>query len=810
MLDRQTYQFPFASYPAVRLALLFITGILLDYYFHPSLLYWIIGFAVITSCYLLSEFLYRKSINSASYSIAIACYMLLIVTFGGAWHTIFNDQKLPPNISVLKSYTWQDLQFSGTVQQIKQTSTGKYQIDIDVDSTSFSNNISWDKQYRLRTILDPEDIRLPNNIELGNFITVTAMVYPLEPKRNPGQFDYKSYLASIGVYLQAGITKIDSLHPADNEFISWTGIRQTVLDAIDNNFSQQTAPLAKALLIGYKNELQRDQKIAFSRAGLSHIMAVSGLHVGFILAPFWICIPLFWTFRYGKQIGLLLLIGLLLFYAGLTGFSASVMRASLVGSFLAYGRLFNKVRDAKNLTAVAALILLLINPNDIFAIGFQLSFTAVYVILLTVPVISRTLPAWIRYRWYGQPIMIVIVSLVVQLGLFPLLAYHFGELSIVGPLANAFVVPFLGIAVPLALLLLLLSGFFPYASQLLNVPIDWFLSQLNWFVQLTAGWSWSWIQFHTQSLLFFAIWTVFIFFIASLPISKIRWKVLSLLLLLICADQSNRIIHKLQPEKLTVTFFDVGQGDAAFVSTPNNKHFLIDTGRWERDYNSAKYVIIPFLKANDIQKLDAIFLSHPHADHIGGMPELIDHIPIDTIYYSGAGYESKLFQNYQNKAGQKDIPVVPLSAGRSIPIDPAIRLFSYGPAKGVTKSNVNNHSLVLELIYGQSQMLFMGDAEAQQEERITEEYPKLIKTDLLKVGHHGSKTSSSTDFLEHTQATYGIVSVAKRNSFHHPNAAAIRRLQSDSIVLSYTSLSGAIKATSDGRTITIKKEIRRD
>ncbi|MDZ7659891.1 DNA internalization-related competence protein ComEC/Rec2 [Fodinibius sp.] len=800
MSIHQTYQFPFASYPAVRIVLLLAAGIIVDYQVDPTLSVWAFIFVCATILYLISEISYHKSLHSRVYTILILSYLGIIISFGGTWHSLWDYRDLPHEAQVINTYTWEELIFSGSIQQIQQTSTGKYQVDVDVDTTIFPDDLIWHKSFKLRAVLNPADHDIPTDLNLGNNITFEATVYPLEDKRNPSQFNYKQYLASQDIYTQVGIQQIISITPVNNIW-RWSYFRKQVLNAIDTNFSKESASLAKALLIGYKNELAREEKISFSRAGLSHIMAVSGLHVGFLLFPFWLVIPFFWTLKYGKQIGITLLIIMLFIYAGLTNFSPSVTRASLVGILLAYGKLFHKVRDSKNLTAVAALIILLINPSDLFSIGFQLSFGAVYIILLTAPVIQRWLPAWIRFRWYGKPIMIIIISFIVQIGLFPLLAYYFGEFSLVGPLANAFVIPFLGIAVPLGLALLLIAPFASDLAQTLNYPVDIFLKWLHYFVDFAASLPWSWIQVHVDSLLFFGIWIAIIFLIASLPIPKLRWKFLALLLLVSCLHQGNRVIQKLSPATLNLTFFDVGQGDAALVTTPNNKHFLIDAGRWQPDYNSAKYIIIPHLKEQGIEKLDAIFLSHPHADHIGGILEIIDSIPVDTIYNSGTDYDSQLFKTYNKKAVENNIPIKPLKAGDKIYIDPAIPIFVYGPQESVAQSNVNNRSLVIELIYGDTEFLFMGDAEHRQEENLLKHYPEMIDTDFLKVGHHGSKTSSSSLLLQSTTPQAGVVSLAKRNRFGHPHRQATRLLHKYIPNLYFTSLEGAVQFYSDGENI---------
>jgi len=796
----QIYQFPFASYPAVRIALLLALGIIVDYQVDPTLSGWALIFGVAALLYLISEIAFRKTLNNHIDTLVILSYLGIIVSFGGTWHSFWDYRDRPEKAKVINAYTWEELRFSGTIQQLKQTSTGKFQVDVNIDTTIFPDNLIWDKSYQLRAVLDPADIDLPSNFKLGNRITFEGTVYPLEEKRNPSQFNYKQYLASQGIYSQVGMQQIISITPVHSIW-RWSFFRKHVLNTIDANFSNQSSPLAKALLIGYKNELAREDKISFSRAGLSHIMAVSGLHVGFLLFPFWLVIPFFWTFKYGKHIGISLLIVTLFLYAGLTNFSPSVTRASLVGILLAYGKLFHKVRDSKNLTAVAALIILLINPSDLFSIGFQLSFGAVYIILLTAPVIQRWLPAWIRFRWYGKPLMIIIISFIVQIGLFPLLAYYFGEFSLIGPLANAFVIPFLGIAVPFGLAVLLLNPFAPDLAQTLNYPVDIFLQWLHQFVDIAANLPWSWVQVHVDSLLFFGIWIVIIFLIASLRIPKLRWKFLILLLLVCCLHQGSRIIHKLNPATLSLTFFDVGQGDAALVTTPNNKHFLIDVGRWQPDYNSAKYIIIPHLKEEGINKLDAIFLSHPHADHIGGILEIIDSVPVDTIYNSGTDYNSTLYKTYNQKAFDHGIPTKSLHAGEQIFIDPAIKVFIYGPQESVSQSNVNNRSLVIELIYGDTEFLFMGDAEHKQEEKLLTNYPKMMDTDFLKVGHHGSKTSSGSSLLKSTTPQIGVVSVAKHNRFGHPHTQASIRLQRYIPTVYYTSLEGALQLYSDGKNI---------
>ncbi len=798
----QTYRFPFASYPAARIALLFGSGIIVGHHYAIPTTIWLpLLLSLLAALLVLEQYKKRRlSTNQGFHYLGILLYLASIVVFGAGWyklHLMMAERESP---GLPDTFDWEQLDISGEINRIGKTAKGKLLLDIEVTSTVLQDSVEWGGTYMLRGMLNPEEVPLSNRLRLGDNISVSAIPYPLHDKRNPHEFGYKEWLATLGIHNQAGIDTVLSITKSSYRF-SWNAIRQTALDMIDQNFGEQAAPLAKALLIGYKNELDREEKLAFSRVGLSHIMAVSGLHVGFLLAPFWMIVPWFWTFRYGRQAGLILLLLLLFFYAGLTGFSASVSRASITGGFIMYGRLFNKVRDSKNLTALAALLILLMNPGELFGIGFQLSFSAVYIILLTAPILNRSLPVRIRFRWYGQPLTIVLVSVIVQIGLFPLLSYYFGEFSLIGPLANALFVPLLTIVVPFALFLLPVSALSQAAAFFLNRLNVYALNFLDYFVTLTSQWDGSWIQIQTENPLLFLVWACAILLAASLHIARLRWKLTAGLLVLCCLNLTTDIYQKLSRPEMKITVFDVGQGDATLVQSPAGKYFLIDTGTWSPDYNSGRSVILPHLKAEGIDKLDAVFLSHPHADHIGGIVDLIRETGIDTIYNSGFQYDSRLYATYLKEAAQKGIPVKPLGEGMSINIDPSMRIFVLGPAPGMRSTDPNQHSLILELIYGDTEFLFLGDAGKEQEDRLLKAFGSFVETDLLKVGHHGSRTSSSPELLTRAKARIAVVSLDITNRFGHPHPEAIRRIRQSGSELLFTSLEGALVFTSDGKRI---------
>jgi competence protein ComEC len=397
--------------------------------------------------------------------------------------------------------------------------------------------------------------------------------------------------------------------------------------------------------------------------------------------------------------------------------------------------------------------------------------------------------------------MVIIISLVVQFGLYPLQAYYFGEVSIISPIANALFVPFLGIIVPLSLIALIISILLPFVGFIVNYPSLVFLELLNEFVSFSSSLSWAWVKTTSPTFWEFLFWTSFVLMVGSWRNPNIRWKLVTASLFTLFLVQLNHFISKSENQKMTVIVFDVGQGDATFIKTPNGKNILIDAGVWSPGSNSGSQVLLPYFKENNIQKLDAVFLSHPHADHIGGIVDLIREIEIDTIYNSGFEYESNLYHNYIKLAKSSKIPVVSLKAGAQINLDKSLLILALGPEKGKFNNDPNQHSLVLNLIYGENEFLFTGDAGEDQERRLVENYENLLDTDFLKVGHHGSKTSSELFFLRKVTPEIAVVSVAERNRFGHPNPEAVERLESTRSKIYYTSKEKALIFESDGKSI---------
>jgi competence protein ComEC len=556
-----------------------------------------------------------------------------------------------------------------------------------------------------------------------------------------------------------------------------------------------------AILLGEKSSMDAEVRTAFSRSGLSHLMAVSGMHVGFVLMPVWLIIPWFWTHRLGRSAGLMLIALILFFYAGLTGFTASVSRASITACLLAIGKLFQRNRDSLNTTGVAAYIILCVEPASLFDIGFQLSFMAVSVILILGPVLRDTIPSYMRFSWKGTLMQFLGISIMVQLGLFPLLAVKFGEFSVAGALCNRAGVPITQLLFLWSMIGLPLAAISDWFQSWIMIPPEWLAQALIFIAETVGNQEYSWISVREMPPMLPVVWLTGIGVLAAVYTQEIRFRWLGGLLFLLCLMRIGALWETRTPAVLEVVVYDVGQGDALLLRTPSGRHILYDTGVLSPFQNSGRSVILPDLQARGVRKLDAVILSHPHADHIGGIHSILQEMPVDVIYQAPLSYRSAIFAGYMALAREKGVPIVEVIAGSEISPDPAMRMLVMHPAPEVVSSDPNAHSVAIKVVFGQTGFLLTGDAESVAESMMVARYDSLLQSNWLKAGHHGSKTSSGELFLSRVRPEHVAVSLALSNRYRHPHREAIVRIQDGGPQVRFTSLHKALVYESDGEQI---------
>src|SRR5690625_4805678 len=731
-----TYRFPFSQYPAIRIALFLTAGILLGDVAGNAVYSPVLLFGVMAATLFQAEKMSAERLSVETGRTALLLYLFLLVLFGMmlAQHRQQKETAAVEWSRKLNTLAWETVHFSGSIREGGTSASGLKNYRLTLRELILEDNVVLREPLDVRVYSHTQEL---DTLKAGNNIRGELFLYPFPEQRNPHEFDFGGWLLKSGFVAQG---RLEALHENDGSLgeglEKW---RNYALENIEGRVSERAAPLVKALVLGYKNDLSMETRSDFSRSGLAHIMAVSGMHVGFLIAPFWMIIPWLWQKRAGKSAGLLLVTLLLLLYAGITGFSPSVCRASLMLWLLLYGRLWHKIKNSINLAGVAVIILLLIDPYYLYDIGFQLSFGAVFTILLLIPGIQNRIPSKFRSGWRGSLVSTLLLSVVVQITLFPLLVYYFGEFSIAGPLANMVVLPLLPVTLTAGFVIAMAgSGMMGSFAAFLSPPIElvfiWIEGVANWF--------------------------------GITPLSYITLNGMP-------------------------------------SSTPGGKQILIDAGRWSPSGNSGERVLIPYFKERNIDKLDALFITHLHADHIGGIPIILESMEISRVFKNSQPYHSQLYLDIEESLCKKEIPVHLVREGEMIHLDPSIRLFIVGPVESsYSDRNPNNHSVALKLVYGKSSFLFSGDAEERQERAMAHKYGNFLKSDVYKVNHHGSNTSSTYPFINYVEPRLSVTSLGFSNQFGHPGTTAVERLDRVGTTQYFTSLEGAVILRSDGEKVT--------
>ena len=679
--------------------------------------------------------------------------------------------------------------------------------------------------------------REPISMRYGDRIEVEGVLRQPNGQRNPGGFDYRSYLARRQVFGILYPQRGEEVVPTDRSgflLLRWTEkLRRRVEDVIDAAYSENRihAQVLKGMLLGLRSGLSPDILDAFRNSGSIHILAVSGLHVGLIAT---VCFFGFSLLRLPRKATDLLTIAAVILYACLVGFRPSVFRASLMAVIYLISRIIERDRDLFNLLAFAALVLLLINPAQLWDIGFQLSFAAVASIVYLAPKwerffarvlglgrinlavdpdrVVRPRSVWGRAAWWL--VMGFGVTLSAQVGTTLIGAWHFHRFYPIGLVAGLFTVGLAALLVNITLVSVLLGLIwlplaipFAYANHLILLI---FLGLIEFF-----GQSWTVLKTPTPSFGFIVFYIAGCFAVVHwvwVWMHRKKALVIGLTVLAIWIwDAAWRDGGKL----LEVTFLDVGQGDAAFVRFPDGKTMLVDGGlnssRIEVDeagiarrvgFDHGERTLDPFLCHEGVFGLDLLLLSHPDNDHGGGFAHILQEFGVERML--GVPHQDLSKSTHRILHEIVDAKGIPHALGYAGTVDltPTARLELLHPFDAASTDlhdrDVNNDSLVLKLTYGDVRILFTGDIGRKVELKLVELGTDL-QAEIVKVPHHGSKTSSSAEFLDAVRPRYAIFSLGQRNRYRFPSDAVVERYSERGCYILRTDQLGAIRLRTDGR-----------
>ncbi len=615
--------------------------------------------------------------------------------------------------------------------------------------------------------------------------------------RNPDVFDYPAHLRREGILL-VGSGRGDRVTPLTVDAPPWPiRVRRWAVATIRAQLPESSGALLAGLLLGERTALPGETDEAFRRAGVYHVLAVSGFNVALVASSVFASLSLFGVPRRATA---LVAAAVLVGFALVVGGQPSVLRATVMGLLLLLSVLLERDSQLMNALCLAGLALLVWSPTDLWDPGFQLSFAATAgIIYLAAPFTAclkeRGWPHWLAAA--------VAVSLAAQLPVTPIMLAHFNQLSLIGVAANLLVVPLAGPTTTLGMLALLTQLASETAASLLFNTLWLLLIALRVVVWAAAAIPGAMVHLPAPSWAPVSAWCGALLLIPYLA-TRVWTRVAASGLLAVAMALSVWPWVSPGDGRLRITFLDVGQGDATLVELPEGPRILVDGGPGgARRFDVGERVLSPFLWNRPVGRLDVVALSHSDSDHAGGLGAVLRHFRVGEFWESGRwgpGGEDALLALPQSGAARRV-----LGAGQRLWLGNAlVTVLNPGGQPSVSP---NDDSLVLRLDWRGVSVLLTGDLGWRGEARVLER-GEPVRVLTLRVGHHGSRFSSTTRFLEAARPPFAIISVGARNPFRHPTPEALARLEAAGARIYRTDRDGAIVIETDGMRLCITRWAR--
>jgi competence protein ComEC len=662
------------------------------------------------------------------------------------------------------------------------------------------------------TILPNKRLKeVPLPIKYGSMVSFKGVLQRPGDERNPGEFSYRDYLSLNNIYATISVTGYSHVTILGGREPHWFfeyvifPSKDFIVRTIMTVMTGDEANFLIGLLLGDRTEISEEIKKAFMNTGTIHVLAVSGSHVILVVTIAYVILGLL---RFPGKIKIVLTLIALVYYTFLTGAAPSIVRASVMAGIVLVGKFFQQKTDPYNVLGLSAVLIYLYDPKQLFDVGFQLSFSAVFSMVYFYPklnaLIGKIPEPLEEFRIITPLWQLFALSLAAQVGTIPFTAYYFGKISVVSLFANLLVVPVVGLIVTIGLTGAVLgiismgvAAMFSEVNELLARFTLIFVSlaeQVPYALIDTATFGWK------ETLLYAAVVGAIV---------NLRNAIVCKMILFATMAGANlflfsAIFEQTEPV-LRVTFLDVGQGDGAVIYFPSGETYVVDAGPLSAGYDAGERIVGPYLRRNGISTIDAIITSHPHADHLGGVPFLLKNFSVTRTIDPDQRLTSTLFRTYDVlKRGTEQVvaragTIASVGNARLYVLHPTPRFVDSDSSDGY--SDVNESSVVFKLQYGSTSFLFMGDAEAESEHHLVSVYGDFLKADVLKAGHHGSSTSSTQPLVTTVSPDLVVVSVAKFNKFKHPSAFVIDRFRQQGTSVLRTDVEGAIILESDGRAI---------
>ncbi|HET7580882.1 MAG TPA: DNA internalization-related competence protein ComEC/Rec2 [Bacillales bacterium] len=734
-------------------------------FFH---LYWV--FAFIPPAVMFGYGLWKRRL------LPVVCAILFVLSFCDFLHVDHaNVTKIPPAQTHL----------IGTISSLPS---------LDGDQLTFQMKSKSGEKVRVVYYLQkPQQIPMIKSLRFGMTCRFSGK---FEKPSLPGNFygfNYRQYLYRRHIHWQFTPHSISSTscQAANDSFYDrleqWRG---SGIRWIETHFPPHIRGISEALLFGWRNNVPAKVLQAYRDLGIIHLLAVSGLHVGLVVSALY-----FFMIRIGitKERSIEILFLLLPLYIFMTGAPPSASRAGFMAMLVLASMRFRRRFHPLDSISWAALLLLAINPYQLFQVGFQLSFLVSFTLIVSAP--------YLQTCYQSRLAQLIAVSVLAQVIALPILLYRFYSISVLSLPLNLIFVPFISFFVlPLVFLGFFASLFAPFLGHPLLTLLSFAIRLAHGLLLAVDSRPWGMLVFGKPPLwLIFLMYVVIFYGLLKWESGRRKKRLIRPLLIFagVCLFQW---VSPYLSDTGEVTMLDVGQGDSILVTLPHRRAvYLIDTGGtihfgeepWQKQKQGFKVgrdVVLNELKARGIRSINRLILTHGDRDHIGGTGALLGHIHIDEIVYGKGAIIKPLPRKLLTRAVHLGIGVVRVGNGTSWKAGKAV--FTVLNPDGTETGN--DRSVVITARLGGVTWLFTGDLQEKGERRIISEYPQL-KADILKVGHHGSKTSSSEAFLDQIDPKVALISVGQHNLYGQPSPVVVKRLKAHGIKVLRTDQNGAIR-----------------
>lgn len=684
-------------------------------------------------------------------------------------------------------------------------------------------------------------------LSIGDTLTVLSKIRLTRSFANPGGFDYQRHMAYQKIWATAYVSakNVSGHMPADaNKWFDLSRIRRRINNLIDSQTKQpDVRGVLKALLLGDRREISPRLREAFSRSGVGHMLAISGLHIGIVAAMAFLLASrllafiklLIWHGWVKKSAAFLALL-VIVAYGALAGWSPSTQRAVIMVAVFLAAFWVQRQPEPFNTLAWAALIILIIHPPTLFTISFQLSFSAVLAILyglistngyavFNIP--GETPTKMVRLG--DKLIAFMLVSLLAILGTLPFLMYYFNQMSTIGVLTNILIVPLMGsLVVPIGLLaifLFLLKLIAPAAWLLKLAAI--ILTPILKIVFALANLSFAAVKTFTPSTIemgcyFMLGWALFAFLRRpgqaqsdlDRPAHHRRWAmgVMAAALLVLTVDAGYWVHQRFFSKMLRVTVLDVGHGNAAVLELPAGRVFLIDGGGFYDNtvFDVGQRIVAPYLWRRKIMSVERLILSHPNSDHLNGLIYIAANFNVKSLWTNHQKAESIGYKTLMTTAAEKKIQMPPYDGLFGEHLINGVKLKILYPPPGFNRPNrqpswrdPNNNSIVVKVTRGRHSLLLPGDIMKKAEKDLVSMAGQDLAADILVAPHHGSKSSNSPLFIRHVQPKTVIISSRFNPNGRYPPKQVLKRYKKQGCNILRTDLNGAIRIQSNGQNLKI-------